>query len=745
MAVTIKDVAKRAGVSHGTVSNVLRGVNTVRLENVRKVERAIRELGYRIDVSARSLKMDTSNTVAIVLPSIRDSLYAQLYTQLSRCIRNEGYDTFLYLTNDIAEEEHAVIAAIEGAKPVGVVIVTCQPKERERFSPLLTDGTPVVFVERSVEGIDCNFVGFQNDDAMYRVVRSLLKENYQRIGLILQSEDYSSEQLCVLGYSNAYNDEKILVNKGYIQYTNGRNEDAFIAAIHLLSLPPPPDAIICSNTQLLSGAMGALRFAPNHVLPRIVAFSEDSWNDNRFNGATLVQRPSQKLGDMISQILLDNIRNPAFFERRQELLNFDGTDFETCFSVRDYSTTETQTLRISMIEGGIADALRAFLPQFYRETGIEVLLETHSHEKLYEVLSQESKHTDIDIFSVDIFWFREMAASGMLADLSKDIDDAVIQELNLQPELFEDFARFNGHTFGVPFHFCNQLLFYRKDLFQRTDLKRMFYEQYKTELKCPSGFSEFNAVARFFTRSYNPESPTSYGTTLGCRFSSAALCEFLPRLWAFGGDVFDSSANVVINSSKAIRALTAYRESFNYANPASKDYWWFEQVDEFANGDTAMMIMYSSYASKLSDRSVSKVIGKVGVGIIPGSSPVLGGWSLCINNNSRNYDAALRFIKWASDKKNAIPMLLLGNQPTCRTVYTSNEIRDIYPWIPKSLEYFPLCRQRTIPVSASKIKVKDYEEIIATAVCESVSGDKSPTDALNIVAEQFHSIIDASA
>ena len=737
MAATIKDVAKYAGVSHGTVSNVLRGVKSVSLENVRKVEHAIKELGYRPDVSARSLKMDTSNRVAVVFPNIRDSFYANLYMQLSRRIEDEGYDTLLYITHDTAEEEREILAKIEGTKPAGMVIITCQPMAGELFSSLIADNTPVIFVERNIEGLGCNFVGFQNDIATYDVVRCLFRAHYQRIGLILQSEDYSSEQQCVLGYSNASQDENFPVDTQYIRYTNGRNEDAFIAAIQLLSLPVPPDAIICSNTQLLSGAIGALKFAPAHAIPQMVAFSEDSWNDNRFHGALLVQRPSQKLGDTISRMLLDNIRNPVFFERQQELIEFNSADFIPRFSSKAYPAVSSQPLYISMIEGDIANALRALLPQFSRETGIEVRLETYPHEELYEVILQKSRNADTDIFLVDVFWFREMATSGMLADLSSDINDAVVQELDIQPELFEDFTRVNGHTFGVPFHFCNQLLFYRRDLFQRTDLKRMFYEQYKTELRCPNGFSEFNAVARFFTRSYNPESPTTYGTTLGSRFSSAAVCEFLPRLWAFGGDVFDSDANVVINSPKAIRALSSYCESFNYASPFSKDYWWFEEVNEFANGDTAMMIMYSSYASKLSDRSVSKVIGKVGVSVIPGNCPVLGGWSLCINNNSRRYDDALKFIKWAAAKKNAIPMLLLGNQPACSTVYSSNEIRDIYPWIPKSLEYFPLCRQRMIPVNTSEITAKDYEEIIARAVYDSVSRAKSPEIALDTAAKDF--------
>ena len=96
---TIKDVARYAGVSHGTVSNVLKGISSVSLENVRKVEEAIRELGYTPDASARNLKSDVSNIIGIVLPNITDSFFSQLYSSLNQVLRGQGYETLLYITN----------------------------------------------------------------------------------------------------------------------------------------------------------------------------------------------------------------------------------------------------------------------------------------------------------------------------------------------------------------------------------------------------------------------------------------------------------------------------------------------------------------------------------------------------------------------------------------------------------------------------------------------------------------------
>ncbi len=740
---TIRDVAKYAGVSHGTVSNVLKGVSSVSLENVRKVEQAIQALGYTPDASARSLKMEVSRKIGIVLPNITDYFYAQFYTQLSQILRDKDFEPLLYITEDVPENERVTLSQLESVKPAGIVLATCRPNEREYFSALLSGGLPAVFIERDIPDVDCNFVGFRNDKTIHYAVKTLLNEGYAHIGLIAGAEEYSSEQLCVRGYFKAFEDAGLIVEIPYIRHTSGRNEDAFTATVHLLSLPTPPDAIICTSTQLASGVLGALKYSRTETAPRVVTLGEDSWNDNRYPSTTLLPRSSLQMSDIVAQVLLDNIQNNAFFERRKILLNNIYVYIEKpAVPAIAEPKQEEQSIRMAIIEGDMANALRALLPELKRTLGISVELEKHPHEDLYKVLYDHSNRSEVDVFSVDVLWLREMASRGLLADLTSVADDSFLSSLDVQPELFDDFARYNGKIYALPYQYCNQLLFYRKDLFDRTDLRRMFYEQYHTELKCPESWSEFNAVAKFFTKACNPESPTTYGTTLGCRFSSAALCEYLPRFWSYGAEVFDHHDRITLDSPSAIKALINYCESFRYANPASVDNWWHEQVEEFSAGDTAMMVMYSSYVSPVADRSRSKVIGKVGFGNIPGNCPVLGGWTLAINRNSKKYDTALAFLQWACDKKNAIPLTLLGSLSACQEVYRSNEIRNIYPWVQKSLEIYPTSHRRYLPPSGEKIGIKQYEEIIAQAVCDCVTGKDEPESALQKAAQKFNRLLE---
>ena len=126
----------------------------------------------------------------------------------------------------------------------------------------------------------------------------------------------------------------------------------------------------------------------------------------------------------------------------------------------------------------------------------------------------------------------------------------------------------------------------------------------------PETWEEYNRVAKFFTRKYNLDSETIYGTTLGAMNAVGAVCEYLPRAWAEGGAVFENG-KVVIDSDACVKALSLYIDSFAYASPKSPAHWWDEQVDIFARGDAAMMVMYSDHATPLEDRSVSNVVGRV--------------------------------------------------------------------------------------------------------------------------------------
>jgi ABC-type glycerol-3-phosphate transport system substrate-binding protein len=506
-------------------------------------------------------------------------------------------------------------------------------------------------------------------------------------------------------------------------------------------LDEPPQAILCTSMRIASGVISAIRFVSSGKSPRILSLGEDGWNDshNDNHDIDILPRSCMQMGEIITRLLFDNISNPAFFEYRRILLDNLRVDLNKMQSVSVLK--HNCTLRVAVLAGDIANAISSLLPDIRQRYGISVELISFPHEELYTHIKNKYPTEKWDAFAVDLLWLREFAAKGLLADLTDDVDESFKETIDIQPELFDDLARYNSRVYAIPYQYCNQLLFYRRDLFENVKYRRMFYDQYKTELRCPQTWTEFNAVARFFTREFNPESPVIWGTTLGARFSSAAVCEILPRIWAYGADVFDHHGRITIDGPNAVKALANYSESFRYASPHSPEFWWYEQVSEFAQGNTAMMMLYSSYVAPVIDRSLSSIVGKVAFDSVPGANPVLGGWSFAINPKCKKKNAALQFVKWTCSSELAIPSTLLGNCSACRKVYNNIEIKSLYPWIGKSLEIFPTSRRRILPKGKDTVSMKRYEEIIAFAVRSSILDNILPADALKTAAQELTALL----
>ena len=121
---TIKDIAALAGVSHGTVSNVLNGRGNVSVEKITLVENAARQLGYTINAQARQLRKGTSRRVGVVVPRIGIKRYQDLYLGIEQELKGQGYEVDLHYTNDLTHCEEKILEDVEATNPIAVVLVS---------------------------------------------------------------------------------------------------------------------------------------------------------------------------------------------------------------------------------------------------------------------------------------------------------------------------------------------------------------------------------------------------------------------------------------------------------------------------------------------------------------------------------------------------------------------------------------------------------------------------------------------
>src|SRR5918912_631242 len=143
--ITIDDVAARAGVSKTTVSHVLSGKRPVRPDTRRRVERAIRELDYRPDFIARSLRTRQSQTVALVIPDITNPFFPVLARGFEDALGQAGYRTFICNTDSLRELELAFVADVANRRVDGLAMVM-QHVHATDVGGLVDNGMPVVSI-----------------------------------------------------------------------------------------------------------------------------------------------------------------------------------------------------------------------------------------------------------------------------------------------------------------------------------------------------------------------------------------------------------------------------------------------------------------------------------------------------------------------------------------------------------------------------------------------------------------------
>ena len=368
-------------------------------------------------------------------------------------------------------------------------------------------------------------------------------------------------------------------------------------------------------------------------------------------------------------------------------------------------------------------------------------MEEHEFTPLYYNIKDAAQSDDVDVFVFDISWLTDFASNNVLQNLTDLINSSGVDINAMIPKHMQKYLMFNDKIFALLHRFSGQLLFYRKDLFEDIAIKTQFHNQYGSELKAPKSWTELNAIARFFTREYNPTSPTTYGFTMGCANKSVVVCDFFPRLWALGGDVFDKKGKLTLDSPEAIKALNNYIESTKYCSPEIVNYSWAEDAQEFAGGDVAMLIEFPERTSCFADHSSSLVVGKVGFDHIPGNCTAIGGWLFGINAKSQKISSAFEFIKWASSEESYMPITVLEGLPATLELYSSVQLQTIYPWHKEAVECIKNSKERTLSRYARYCSVMEYEEIISDAIHRAVSGNISPGEALKRATKQIEQLI----
>lgn len=296
--VTIKDVASRANVSLATASRVLSGNASVSVETRTKVQKAARELGYKPNFLARSLKQRRTDTVGLMIADIINPFYSYLADGVLDCARNLGYHVILCATDEDVNQEKEYLEELMNQRAAGIIAVPTGENVKI-WSEALNLGVKLVLVDRELPGLsEADVVIVDNEKGSYEAIKYLIQLGHKKIAIVNGPTTTTTGKGRLEGYLQALEEACLPVNQNYVQQVTFKGESGTEAARYLLSLPDRPTAIFATNN-VLGEAVYKEIYTAGLYIPKdisLIMFDDVPWASLVNPSITVVFQPTYELG-----------------------------------------------------------------------------------------------------------------------------------------------------------------------------------------------------------------------------------------------------------------------------------------------------------------------------------------------------------------------------------------------------------------------------------------------------------------
>jgi LacI family transcriptional regulator len=244
-----------------TVSRVVNGSGNVRATTRRRVERAMRDLGYIPNRAARSLVVNKLGVLALAIPDISNPFFPLLARGAEAAARAAGYTVILGNTDEQYEEEAAYLRTVCALRVDGVLLAPSGQRSRQSLELLARQHIPVVLIDRDVDGIANDIVRGESRRSSTLLTEHLIGHGHRRIGLITGPADVSTARERERGFRDAMQDRDLEVPRELVRNAPYTREGGYRAGASLLALPERPTAIVTANNFLGFGLLDAARQA----------------------------------------------------------------------------------------------------------------------------------------------------------------------------------------------------------------------------------------------------------------------------------------------------------------------------------------------------------------------------------------------------------------------------------------------------------------------------------------------------
>lgn len=319
--VTIKDVAKQAGVSISTVSRVINNSKPVTDEVKQRVLEVIRRTGYIPNPLARSLVTKKSQLIGVIVPEVSDSFVNEMLDGIEEVAKMYDYEILLANTYSDKEQEMKSLNLLRAKQIEGIVMIS-NKIDNDHIEYINSLSIPATYISKTAREYDINSVDISNKNATYDMTKYLIDKGHKEIAFIMTSKDKTIlERERLSGYEKAIIENNLKLDEKLIRYAGIEYEDGYESMMELLDENIVPQAVFVTGDEAAIGAINALNdrgySVPDDV--SVAGFSDVKIARIYRPKLTTVHQPLYDIGAVAIRMVIKLINNESLDEKKVEL------------------------------------------------------------------------------------------------------------------------------------------------------------------------------------------------------------------------------------------------------------------------------------------------------------------------------------------------------------------------------------------------------------------------------------------
>lgn len=309
MKLTIKDVAKRSGVSVATVSRILNGLEGYTEETKNRVLAVVEELGYQRNAIARGLVTKSTNTIGVLMPSILTLVYAEIIKAIEDVAHKNNYSVFLCNTGINGGRTLDYIRVLGERQVDGIIVASLTPKD-EYYKAIMDLNKPTMLVSTMSYKYQIPYVKVDDKQAAYAATQYLIEKGHKKIAMIAGIEEDPIAGLPrINGYIEALKDYGIVVEEGLIKYGDFSYNSGKRAMEDLLEEKKDFTAVFAASDDMAVGALSSA-YKKGIRVPEdmsIIGYDNTQIAEMSIPALTVVAQPLYNMGKRAAENLFNVI------------------------------------------------------------------------------------------------------------------------------------------------------------------------------------------------------------------------------------------------------------------------------------------------------------------------------------------------------------------------------------------------------------------------------------------------------